>query len=319
MALVTLKEKAYQEAGMAERGCGQKNFSRIGFAMFVLVALTTGLQAGEAALLPLVFPEAEPGPWLRYALLLIPQYAIAMPAAFLVMRRLPRQPLARRTLGAGRFGIVLLICYCILYAGNLAGTVVTQVISALAHRQMANLTAEVISGSDMLTNLITVGILAPVVEELFYRRLLIGRLARYGELTAVAVSGLVFGLVHGNLSQFFYAFGLGLGLGYVYIKTGRLRYTIALHMIINIIGGVLGPFVLNFAKQLAPVFGVAVIGMAIAGLVLLVNNRRKISFRPGACASEDWKRAVFLNEGMLLFFAASAALFIFNTIAALRG
>ena len=42
-----------------------------------------------------------------------------------------------------------------------------------------------------------------------------------------------------NLFQFFYAFLLGLMFGYVYTRTSKLRYSTAMHMIINFNGGVL--------------------------------------------------------------------------------
>ena len=44
-------------------------------------------------------------------------------------------------------------------------------------------------------------------------------------------SGLMFGLFHGNLNQFVYAFVLGLCFGFIYVKTGNIRYTIGLHML----------------------------------------------------------------------------------------
>ena len=76
------------------------------------------------------------------------------------------------------------------------------------------------------------------MEEIFYRKLVIDRLRRYGELFAVIASGILFGLIHGNFSQFFYAAMIGIVFGIVYLRTGRIRYTIGLHMAINLVGGV---------------------------------------------------------------------------------
>ena len=71
------------------------------------------------------------------------------------------------------------------------------------------------------------------------------RIVKYGELAAVLASGLFFGLFHGNLNQFSYAFLLGLFLGFIYVKTGKLGYTIGLHMAINFIGSSLGTWMLR--------------------------------------------------------------------------
>ena len=79
---------------------------------------------------------------------------------------------------------------------------------------------------------------APVIEELVFRKWLLDRVGRFGERTAVLLSAVVFGLAHGNFSQFFYAFGLGALFAYVYIKTGHIGYTIGFHMFFNLIGGV---------------------------------------------------------------------------------
>ena len=67
----------------------------------------------------------------------------------------------------------------------------------------------------------------------------------FGEKPAVILSGLAFGLIHGNLTQFFYAFGLGIAFGYIFVKTGKVKYPIILHMIINFLGSVVSVLVLN--------------------------------------------------------------------------
>ena len=85
---------------------------------------------------------------------------------------------------------------------------------------------------------LVIAVAAPIFEEIVYRKLVIDRLRRYGDLFAVVVSGLIFGLIHGNFSQFFYATLLGFLFALVYLYSGKLRYTIALHIAINFIGSV---------------------------------------------------------------------------------
>ena len=48
-------------------------------------------------------------------------------------------------------------------------------------------------------------VLAPVMEELIFRKVLIDRTIVYGDKAAVVLSGLLFGVFHGNFHQFFYA------------------------------------------------------------------------------------------------------------------
>ncbi len=81
-------------------------------------------------------------------------------------------------------------------------------------------------------------IIGPLCEELVFRGLLAGRLARYGQkpkrlhfCTAVRPVSRQSGAV-------FYAFSLGLLLSYAYYRTGLLRTSVLLHMLFNIIGSV---------------------------------------------------------------------------------
>ena len=79
-------------------------------------------------------------------------------------------------------------------------------------------------------------VLAPLTEELLFRKLLLDRLYFMNGAVAVFASGFSFGLIHGNFSQFFYAFFLGCLLAVLYRRTGRLSYCVGLHAFVNCIG-----------------------------------------------------------------------------------
>jgi membrane protease YdiL (CAAX protease family) len=52
-------------------------------------------------------------------------------------------------------------------------------------------------------------VLAPLGEELLFRGILLRALRDYGDGICILVSGLLFGLLHANVYQIFYAFALG--------------------------------------------------------------------------------------------------------------
>lgn len=79
------------------------------------------------------------------------------------------------------------------------------------------------------------GLIAPAAEELLFRRLLLRRLRPYGERFALVASALCFGLFHGNLNQFFYAFLLGLVLAELALSTGCLWQAVLLHALVNLL------------------------------------------------------------------------------------
>ncbi len=299
---------------MKEAGSERGNLTIIGYSVFIMIALAVLLQMFAGMLFPGALKEG--GSWARYSLTLVPQY-IAMAAAYFLLRLVPKTGLIKKSLPAGKLIIILLICYAIMYAGSLNASIVTSIIEGITGKEMHNTVVEMVSGSDILANLLFVGIAAPVIEELFFRRLLIGRMLRYGDRAAVITSGLIFGLVHGNLSQFFYAFGLGASFGYIYIRTAKISYTIALHMFINI-AGVIASLLVMKSNAAAQIYAAAVMGMAVAGLALFIANKKRIWFAEGACKLEKWPAAAYLNPGMILFFIACAALFAANTAEALK-
>lgn len=81
-----------------------------------------------------------------------------------------------------------------------------------------------------------VGVGAPLVEELFYRGLLLRSLQRRGfsDVAAVVLSAAVFGVVHFQLLQFFGLFSLGVVLAALVVRTGRLGAAIWAHVGFNL-------------------------------------------------------------------------------------
>ncbi|MBO5797790.1 MAG: CPBP family intramembrane metalloprotease [Clostridia bacterium] len=82
-------------------------------------------------------------------------------------------------------------------------------------------------------NLFTYAILPALVEELVFRGWMLGALQPFGERRALLLSALIFGLIHGNLTQMPFAFILGLLFGYVFLRTGRLWPCMVLHFLNN--------------------------------------------------------------------------------------
>lgn len=108
-------------------------------------------------------------------------------------------------------------------------------------------TLEMIVSINPIYTAVTVGILGPVFEELIFRKKLIDCTIKYGEGVAILSSGIMFGLFHTSVTQFFYATGMGMLWAYIYIKTGRIRYSIIYHIINNFTVSVL---TVEIAKQL---------------------------------------------------------------------
>lgn len=84
---------------------------------------------------------------------------------------------------------------------------------------------------------LSVGILAPIAEEMVFRgavlRILLRVFHSQWHWLAIILSALLFGAVHGNLSQLIHASLLGLLLGWLYYRSGSIIPGIVLHWVNN--------------------------------------------------------------------------------------
>lgn len=108
-------------------------------------------------------------------------------------------------------------------------------------------TAEM-SISHYVVTFITICILAPIWEELFFRGIVLRRLLmKWHAPASIVVSSIIFGLFHLNPSQVLYAGILGLLLGYAYLRTGNIFVPMVLHGVAN---GVSFIFIVQFGGQM---------------------------------------------------------------------
>ena len=83
--------------------------------------------------------------------------------------------------------------------------------------------------------IISIVVLAPLVEELLFRGAIQGHLMRKWKMPylGIVVSSLIFGVVHGNPALIPFAFVVGIALGWVYYLTGSLLPGVLMHFINN--------------------------------------------------------------------------------------
>ena len=160
-------------------------------------------------------------------------------------------------------------------------------------------------------NLILISLIGPIFEEIIFRKILIDRTIKYGPLASILVSAIIFGLIHGNLNQFCYTVLVGGFFAYVYIKTGQIKYSIGLHIILNMLGSVLSMIVNNSAVNLSNAFNTTDLAILVfyfililialfVGIYTLVEYIQKKRKQKN---SIDLKiiKPVFLNAGMICF------------------
>lgn len=309
----------------------RRHFSRIAFGLLIYSILGGGLQYLAVGMIQASGWDYRPYRMtLNWILMLACMYLIAAPLAAVYFRTVPKFGHVRNERWELRaWLVVFLIGNAMAYFGNVIGNIVTHV-SGSSSADYEKLVDMIFQGNLVLTFL-TVVIGAPIVEELLFRKFLIDRTIGYGEKLSVLLSGTLFGVMHGNFQQFFYAFALGSLFGYIYCKTGKIRNTILFHMWINFSGSILVPLmsrpilsVLGDAgaesEMLAQVMehpmvlvaGIAVLVYiagqfiaAVVGVILFFVFRKYICFYPGIrrLPKGTVLQTVVVNPGMLIFLA----------------
>ena len=107
--------------------------------------------------------------------------------------------------------------------------------SVLNYQEYQESMDQLMEGKQMWFLILSMGIIAPLAEEIVFRWLIYLRLRDYmrsGE--AIVISGLFFGIYHGNLVQGVYASILGCLFAYFLEQTGSLWTSVLLHMGANI-------------------------------------------------------------------------------------
>ncbi|WP_270554529.1 CPBP family intramembrane glutamic endopeptidase [Bifidobacterium adolescentis] len=321
----------------------RRDFSRIGASLCLMVvvwyALATVL---EGALYAAVGGKGETPNWVTYVGSGVPLYLIAMPIAVMLMGKSTVIETRKFDMKPGLFFKLLLMCLPMMWAGSVFGSMLSM---ALSNGEATDRVADLAMQTN-IWNVVFLVIVGPIFEEWLFRKQLIDHTRKYGEKTAILLSGLAFGLFHMNLFQFFYAFLLGLMFGYVYTRTSKLRYSTAMHMIINFNGGVLAPWVLTRVDldQLEKVSEAAengnaaameqwasqnVEGLAImlvyfvlygavilAGFVLLIRNFKKFEFytAPEELPRGTRAKTVCGNVGMIMFIMVTCMLTAVNLL-----
>ena len=303
----------------------KKHFSSLGLMYFLGALIIIGVQVAVSMLVLAFAPSLLDNPNLSLLVSMLPTYAIAFPLTSLLIHQVPGVQMKKHDMTPTQLLGAFAISYALMYLSNLAGQFFTNIIGIIKGSPVDDAIADLVSELNPLTAFFVMVLLAPALEEWIFRKLLVDRTIRYGEGTAIFLSGLMFGLFHGNLNQFVYTFLVGAFWAFIYVKTGRLRYTIYLHMALNFMGSVgslffLGAistleggssamngfhFLLGMLIPLAIVipYLIVVFGLVISGIVLLVTNWKRFRLISAELFIPKEKRfsVIFLNAGMILY------------------
>ena len=301
------------------------------YAAFCVVFLM--IQFAVALFLRLTVPDVVRAykTSISYGLVVLAVDLIGFPFVWLLMSGIPKTKIEQHKLSFPEWFGFLCMTEGLMIAGSLIGnpihTALTQPFSGDSITNASNL----MENSNVILRTLVVGIGAPVFEELIFRKVLIDRTVKYGEYISIVMSGVMFGLLHGNFSQFFFATFVGMLFAYVYIRTGRIRYTIFLHMAVNLSSALVLQTLLQKLLQanstgdthsaetaiyalialawIGGVFAIAIIGI-VKFIKSLKRKRLKLKMMKGEPTHKEVRKLLLSDKALWLYLAMTILLFL---------
>ena len=283
---------------------------------------------------------------LTFAMIVISVDIVGFPLILGLTRNIPTREIPKQKFGFFKFLPYIFMTFGIGIPLSFVGSLVNTMLTVPFGGSNTSVILELLNSSSLLPRVLVVGILAPIFEELIFRKVLIDRLNRYSTFLAIFVSGLFFGLYHGNFSQFFFATGIGLLFAFLYSKTGKIHLTIILHMIVNLFTSVITTTALQKVYAANPNMDMSqdflmshpealtatiLMGLTYACLALLTiigiiifiifaaTKRFRLEKIDGEPTIKEALKALFTSKYAWLFILSTIGLFVFSYLPTILG
>lgn len=270
------------------------------------------------------------------------QYLIAFPIFFLLTRGISKksEPSVKR-LRVGELLCLFVVAEGVMLLGAFISGLLSDLLGRLFGTASEGAVESAIGNASPWVVFIAVCILAPIFEEIIFRKILIDRLSVFGDGIAIIFSAIAFGLFHGNLSQLIYATAVGLVLGYVYTYTRKIEYTVILHAMLNLFGGVI-PIGIEWLEKeserlhalakegeqintsLTMLYDLTIIAYGVLTVLFVIGAitvlsvaivKRKIHVEASnECNAKNVVKIGITNAGFILFAGLSAVLIIISLL-----
>ena len=314
---------------------GKRFFSKIGFAWAIYTFVFLLSATGIAFAVKRVAPSLLESSFFEYFVPPVCLYVLGLPILLLLCNGVKGEKPEKKKIGFGAWMLYLFVCIGVMNVGARISQVLIGIFSLFGIDAMPETLGEMDTPGFIMYFIYCV-IIAPLGEELVYRKLLIDRTGKFGCLVSVLLSGLTFGFMHGNLFQLFFACFVGAVLAYLYFHTGNLWLTIGIHAVINLISvfsylinmklnplieaaSDLTTFVADVLNNDLVLLFIADYGFALIGLLLIsqlytagvacaialpLAFRKSISFDKGTEIIPRGKgfSVIFVNAGMIVLF-----------------
>lgn len=166
----------------------------------------------------------------------------------------------------------------------------------------------------LLFDLLVFALIPAVMEEYLLRGIVLTTLRPLGDSAAVVLSAILFGLLHGNLTQAPYACLIGLILGSLYVYTDSLHCVIAVHALSNTVAVTMSYLRLYTDSATASLWGLVILIVVLmsGGVACMWLWRHPLAHAKKAAAPV--RRALFNAPLLWLAIAVLLVIVIIRTV-----
>lgn len=163
------------------------------------------------------------------------------------------------------------------------------------------------ANSTTFSMMVYVGFFAPFFEEFIFRGFVMRAYSKTncGKFLAIVMSASIFGIMHGNPVQIFYAAAVGVVLGYTAMEYGII-WSILLHFLNNFVFGDVTTFLFKMLPETAAnILDIVIFAVFFLGgiLVLILNSKKIVAYvRENVCDKRYILRS-FLSVPLIIFAA----------------
>jgi CAAX amino terminal protease family. len=289
----------------------KKVFSRTGIGLIIIIIMGVIVSGIGAA----IIPEAKITESITLTMMYIGFYILGLPILLLLLRKAPHIEVESKV----KFSVIKLLKLCIIgIAGMYLINMIYSGIMFIFTETDGNAVSELLSNMNIYSVAILVVIVAPVMEELLFRKILYKFFGVYGKKFFIISSAFIFGLFHMNLGQALYASLLGLILGWVYVESGKIWNVIFMHIFINAIGSLFPMIVMSSENEIATViFGLWFLFVIISGIIMSINMIKKYKKPENLLISDEIEEPkkiieLFKSKGMMVYIVVCVLMIIMS-------
>lgn len=156
-------------------------------------------------------------------------------------------------------------------------------------------------------------IIAPIIEEMIFRGVIMNDLKEYGYKTAIIINSVLFGLAHTEIEKVIITIFLGIIFSYVAYRYS-LRYSVLLHMVWNLNSSMGSIFYYNKMPDEMIIWFVAVLSLALIVISIfgIIKKKYIMIFSIFRFSIEDKKNMILFLKNNAVFLIMILVIFLTN-------